>query len=149
MSRRALAAPLLLAVMLTAACGGAGDEEAPAAATAVPTITASSVPIATFTEDTGKPAKTGAGKPTVAPEVVVPSTTDVRSEQVLAGGWEARVVSALREVDPRLVADQPAAVKKVRATCVQMESGMFSTKVIPIIEKRFSSRKFSVSAALA
>jgi hypothetical protein len=150
MSRRALAAPLLLAAILTSACGGSSDDAAPAAATTpAPVITASSVPVAHFTEDTGKPGKKGSGKPTVAPEVIAPSTTDAKAQQVLAGDWETRVVSALRQVDARLVADQPAAVKKVRATCKQMETGMFSTKVIPIIAKRFSSTTLTVTPDMA
>jgi hypothetical protein len=150
MSRRALAAPLLLAVMLTAGCGGSGDAAPAAAETAAPAITTTSVPVATLTEDTGKPATKGSGKPTVAPEVVAPaSTTDPKSERLLSGDWKDQVVTELGRVDARLVADQPAAIKKVRATCKQMETGMFSTKVIPIIQKRFSSPTFTVSPEMA
>jgi hypothetical protein len=79
----------------------------------------------------------------------VPSTTDVKSQEIVAGDWQSRVVAALRRVDARLVIDQPAAVKKVRATCEQMETGMFSTKVIPIIEKRFSSKELTVTHGMA
>src|SRR4051794_19014120 len=98
MSRRLLAAPLLLALMLTAACGGSGGAAPVAAETAAPAITTTSVPVAKLIEDTGKPAKKGSGKPTVAPEVVVPSTSDAKSQEILAGDWKSRVVFELRRV---------------------------------------------------
>jgi hypothetical protein len=108
MSRRAFAAPVLLAVMFLAGCGGAGDDAPDAAAPATPIMTApSAIPTATF-----QPASGGKkAKPTVAPEVIVPSTTDATSQRALAGNWEGRVVAALTQVDPRLVADQAGAVK--------------------------------------
>jgi hypothetical protein len=136
--------------MLTAACNGSGGDTPVAAEKAAPAITTTAVPVAKFTEDTGKPAKKGSGIPTVAPEVVPPpSTTDAKSEQLLSEDWQTRVVGELTRVDARLVADKPATLKKVRATCKQMETGMFSTKVIPIIQKRFSSSALTVTAEMA
>ena len=138
-------------MMIVAGCGGSGsgDDTPDAAAAASPLATASATPGAAA----GAPKVKAGGKtstPSVAPEqVAAPSTTDAKSQEILVGDWPTQVVAALRKVDPRLVADQPSAVKKVRATCKQMETGMFSTKVIPIIEKRFSSKSITVSADLA
>lgn len=134
--------------MALAGCGGAKSDAPAAAAAASPLAPAPSASPAgkaqTATSARAKPVK-----PSVAPEVVLPSTTDARSQAVLAGDWEGRVTAALKQVDARLVADQPGALKKVRATCRQMETGMFSTKVIPIIEKRFSTAQLTVTQAMA
>jgi hypothetical protein len=150
MSRRALTVPVLLAVMLAAGCGGAGGApDAATAAAAGPPTASAPAPVATVTP-TGAPGVAApSGKPTVGPEVVVPSTTDARSQEILGGSWEARVVSALRQVDPRLVANRRAVVQKVRATCTQMETGMFSAKVVPVIVKRFSTPSLTVTSAMA
>jgi len=135
--------------MLTSGGCGGSDDAPDAAAASTPAATVSPTPGA----KAGTPAKAKPAtkaKPTVPPEVVAaPSTTDAKSEQVLSGDWETKVVAALRGVDARLVTDQPAAIKKVRATCKQMETGMFSTKVIPIIVKRFSNDRLTVSQDMA
>lgn len=141
----------LAATLALAGCGGSDDTTptaaagtvpppASAAASPAPTTSAAAVPAA------GKQAKPG--KPTVAPEVVVPTKTDVRSSAALTG-WQARVVAALRQLDQRLVTDRPATIRKVRATCDQMATGMFETKVIPIIVKRFSTAQITVDEKLA
>jgi hypothetical protein len=144
-----LLAALVVAGFLLTGCGGSNND-APAAAAAATAATpiATSAPSAKPKAAVAKKPKVSA-TPTIGPEVVVPSTTDVKSQEILAGDWQSRVVAALRRVDPRLVVNQPAAVKKVRATCQQMETGMFSTKVIPIIEKRFSSRELTVTHGMA
>jgi hypothetical protein len=145
-----LPAALVVAGLLLTGCGGSNDDAPAAAAAAAPVAAAapSATPKAAKVAKVAKVTKVSA-TPSVGPEVVVPSTTDVKSQEIVAGDWQSRVVAALRRVDARLVIDQPAAVKKVRATCEQMETGMFSTKVIPIIEKRFSSKELTVTHGMA
>lgn len=147
---RPLPALTLAAALVLTGCGGDDDATPTAAAgTAVPTVSAaaSAAPSPSVLSSKAQP-KSGATSPTVAPEIVVPTYTDVRSEAALTG-WQVAVVARLRQLDPRLVADRPATIRKVRATCEQMATGMFETKVFPIIVKRFSTTKIAVSEDLA
>lgn len=136
----------LVAVLALTGCGGSDDAAPDAAAAETPLASAPATPI-----PAGKALKPGKGEKKddaaaaggVAPEVVAPpSTTDAVSAQSM-GGWEGLVVDELRKVEPRLVTSDEAALKKVKATCVQMETGLFETKVVPIIIKRFSTAKFT------
>ncbi len=138
----------LAAALALTGCGGSDD--APAAAAAeTPIANASTTPTAAAgpaaTSEEGEKRTSAAA--TVAPEVVVPSTADAVSSQRM-GGWQGLVVQELRKVEPRLVTSDAAAVKKIRATCVQMETGLFETKVVPIILKRFSTAQFTPSYEL-
>jgi hypothetical protein len=134
----------LVSVLALTGCGGSDDAAPAAAAAETPLASPPATPI-----PEGKPLKPGKGEKaavsaaaTVAPEVVVPSTTDAVSLQA-DGSWQSLVVQELRKIDPRLVTSDAAVVKKVRSTCVQMETGAFETKVVPIIIKRFSTATFT------
>lgn len=152
MFRRVLAS-VPVVVLLLAGCGPSASAPtavgSPAPTTAVPTSSPSPGTPAGTTAAAGSKVSTKGARPSVAPEVVVPSTTDAKVAEVLSGDWQTRVVAALRHVDARLVTDDAVAVKKVRATCRQMETGMFSAKVLPIIEARFSNPKVTVTSEMA
>ncbi|MBA3742758.1 hypothetical protein [Sporichthya sp.] len=145
MAARRVVLALVAALALTG-CGGSDD--APDAAAAEATIASVSASPTANADTADKPGKAGKGMKgasaaaTVAPEIVVPTTSDAVSAQTL-GGWQGLVVAELRKVEPRLVTTDGAAVKKIRATCVQMQTGMFETKVVPIIIKRFSTAQFT------
>jgi hypothetical protein len=142
-ARRA-ALPLFALAILTA-CGKPSADIPLAASTPTPALTAS--PLATLKPAApAKPRKSAA--PTVAPEVIVPSTTDVRARQSFVG-WQGLVMDGLRRVDPRLVTTEAQTLKKVRVTCQQVSTGMFETKVVPIIMARFSNAKVTVSHDMA
>lgn len=145
--RFVLPAVLVAAALTLTGCGSDGDSDSPAAAE-TPLASASATPSAKAKAGKGKKAKDAEAAPSVAPEVVVPSTSDSRTA-FAPGDWQGSVVAALTKVDPRLTTDQVATIKKVRATCKQMETGMFSTKVVPIIMKRFSTAKIEVSYDMA
>ncbi|GAA0637642.1 hypothetical protein GCM10009547_47510 [Sporichthya brevicatena] len=149
--RTALPALALATALALTGCGGSTEETPTAAAgTTPPAASAAAIPApaASGAAAPAAGAKAQPAKATVAPEVVVPSKTDVRSQAALSG-WQAAVVARLRQLDKRLVPDRAATIRKVRATCDQMASGMFETKVIPIIVKRFSTARITVDKNLA
>ncbi len=140
----------LIATLALTGCGGSDDAPDAAAAEtplAVVAATPTAQPSPAAKGEKGAKGGGAAAAATVAPEVVVPSTTDAVSART-SDGWQGLVVQELRKVEPRLVTSEGAAVKKVRATCEQMETGMFETKVVPIIIKRFSTATFTPSYEL-
>ena len=147
---RVLPALVVSFVVALSGCGSGGDEAA--ADTAIAPIPSPSAPAAPVesAESATKQDRAARATPaaTVAPEVVVPSTTDARSEAALKG-WQGTVVAQLRRIDPRLVTTSPNAIAKVRATCEQMSTGMFETRVVPIIVKRFSNAEVTVTDEMA
>jgi uncharacterized protein YceK len=138
---------LVLAALLVLGGCGSHDDAPDAAAAETPIAIAS----ATLTAKAAKAGKAGKAKPgtkaaaTVAPEVVVPTTTDAASNRTNFDGWQGRLVTELGKIDPRLVTSDADVMKKVRATCKQMETGAFETKVVPMIIKRFSNAKVTVT----
>ncbi|HUR72639.1 MAG TPA: hypothetical protein VMZ00_00080 [Sporichthya sp.] len=141
---------MVLAVAAVLVLGGCGsDDDAPAAET--PIVVASATPTAEAGK-AGKAGKATSGKKvaaTVAPEVVVPTAADATSPRTNFDGWRGRLVTELSKLDSRLVTSDEAAMKKVRATCKQMETGMFESKVVPIIQKRFSNSEVTLSYDVA
>jgi uncharacterized spore protein YtfJ len=149
---RVLAA-LVTVVALTGCGSGADDPQAvPAPATPSVSPVTSAPAAASGNSDKATDAKPKAGGAAagsaVEPEVVVPSTTDARSQAALTG-WQGTVIEQLRRIDPRLVTDQATVIRKVRATCDQMSTGLFETKVVPIIVQRFSNAKIRVTEDIA
>ena len=148
MSARVLPALVVTLALALSGCGSGADSPAAAETAIVPSPSAAapaSPAKAAAKQDRAAPAKPAA---TVAPEVVVPSTADIRSEAA-PGGWQGTVVAQLRRIDPRLVTTSANAVAKVRATCEQMSTGMFVTRVVPVIVKRFSNAKLTVTEEMA
>lgn len=139
------------AALVLAGCGSGDETPDAGGATTAPVASPASDGPASAAPTLSKKAKKVAA--TVAPEVVVPSTADDVSkapqQQAVLTGWQGVTVQELRKIDPRLVANQQAALKKVRASCVAFESGMFETKAIALIQKKFSRAEFAVPEAMA
>lgn len=156
--RRVLCA---LVVSVTLALSGCGSDTGPDDAAAIDdtAATGAQAPAAQATARSADAAPTGkakAGKagaggspaPTVAPEVVVPTTSDAGVRPV-SGSWQDVTLAGLKNIDLRLVADEKLAIKRVRAACEAFSSGMFAEKAITLVKAKFSTAQFQVTQDLA
>lgn len=143
------------AAVVLSGCGSGSDADTSAAAAAGPPLpaTTSGTSVAPTAETALPPKQPKKGGAAVAPEVVPPRTTDdvTRSaqQQAVLTGWQGVTVQELRRIEPRLVTDQLATLQKVRSSCAAFESGMFETKAIVLVRKKFSTAAFNVPEAMA
>lgn len=147
---------LVTAAVVLSGCGSGGDADAPATAgagTSLPATTTSGTSVAATAETAGPPKQPKKGPAPAAPEVVPLRTTEdvTRSaqQQAVLTGWQGVTVQELRSIEPRLVTDQQATLQKVRSSCAAFESGMFETKAIVLVRKKFSTAAFAVPEAMA
>lgn len=144
--RHVLPALVAAGALILPACGSE-DAAAPVATTPVaspsPVVAAAQAAPATAGESGGNGASGQKGNraaaATVAPEVVVPTTTDPVAQANL-GGWQGATLASLRQLDPRLVLDEQAAIRRVRSACEAFSTGLFQAKAVELVRTKFSTK---------
>lgn len=145
-ARHVLPALVVAGALILPGCGS-GDAAAPVAATpaASAATTAAAQPDAAAAGASGtanpsaRKAKGATPAATVAPEVVAPTKTDPVA-QASVGGWQGATLAALRQLDPRLVVDEPATLRRVRSACEAFSTGLFQAKAVELVRTKFSTK---------
>lgn len=127
-------------------CGADGDATPDTAAIATVTANATGVapPSARATKagsakaGTVKNGTPGKQPAPVAPDVVVPTSTDAVSRPA-QGGWQGVTLANLKRLDARLVVDQQATITRVREACNAFSIGMFQADAVALVRKKFSA----------
>lgn len=136
--RHVLPALAMAGALMLTGCGSSDDTTPAAAATDVPVSSPAPTAEAAKPSQSKKAARAAAPAATVAPEVVVPTTTDPVSQQSL-GGWQGVTLAGLKRLDARLVTDEQATLARVRAACDAFSSGLFQAKAVDLVRKKFST----------
>jgi hypothetical protein len=144
--RHLLPALVATAALALTGCGSSGDGPRGAPATEV-TVTAPSpspTPKAAPPDKDKKAPNPATPAATVAPEVVVTTTSDAVSQQSL-GGWQGVTLAGLKRLDARLVIDEQATLQRVRAACDAFSTGLFQAKAVELVRKKFSTRTLKLT----